>query len=235
MAQGEPLFRRLSDVAPVPCPCGESRRIIAAGDGPVAGFHVTHIVDAQPHYHRNTAEIYHILDGSGRLRIGGSSFDLELGATAYVPPECVHAGEGDFTAAIVCVPPFDPSDEYVLGATARLPRPCKRPIFRRLSEVPQIASHCGTSRRVITRDDDVVAGLHVVQITDAAVHYHDRTTEIYHILQGEGTLQVGDEVFDLEPGATIYIPTGTPHGGQGDFTAIVVCIPPFDPNDQIVV
>ncbi len=235
MAQSKPLFRRLSDVEPVPCPCGESRRIITAADGAVAGFHVTHILDAQPHYHANTVEIYHTLEGSGVLRLGGSSFELEPGATAYVPPERVHAGEGDFSAAIVCVPPFDPSDEYVLGETTRLPRPCKRPIFRRLSEVPPIASHCGTSRRVITRDDDAVAGLHVVEITDAGAHYHERTTEIYHILEGQGTLEVGAEAFDLEPGVTIYIPTGTPHGGQGDFTAIVVCIPPFDPDDQIVV
>jgi len=235
MARCKAIFRRLSDVGAVPCACGESRRIITGADHAVAGFHVTHIVDAQAHYHRETTEIYHVLEGRGRLLVSGSGFKLEAGVTVYVPNECVHRGEGDFTAAIVCVPPFDPNDEYVMAQSQRLPRPCKPPIFRRLSEVPPIRSHCGTSRRMLTGDDDVVAGLHVVEITEAGAHLHNRTTEIYHIIRGEGSLQVGDESFDVEPGATLYIPTGVPHAGSGKFTAIVVCIPPFDPEDQIVV
>ncbi len=235
MPRTDCIYRRLSDVDPTPCPCGESRRLITAADDAVAGFHVTHIVDAQAHYHRNTTEVYHVLEGAGRLLVHGSAFDLEPGATVYVPPGCVHRGEGDFTAAIICVPPFDPDDEYVVGKGAKLPSPCKAPILRRLRDVEPIRSHCGTSQRVLTSDDDVIVGLHVVEITGAGAHYHERTTEIYHVTEGAGTLQVGDEEFDLEPGATVYIPTGITHGGAGQFTAMVVCIPPFDPNDQIVV
>ena len=235
MPRTDCIYRKLSDVAPVPCPCGESRRIITAADEAVAGFHVTHILDAQAHYHRKTTEVYHVLEGTGRLVVDGKAFDLEPGATSYVPPECVHRGEGDFTAAIICVPPFDPDDEYVMGGGDALPSPATSPIFRRLSDVEPMRSHCGTSRRVLRRDDGVIVGLHVVEITEAGAHYHERTTEIYYITEGEGRLRVGDEEFDLEPGATVYIPTGVTHGGEGRFTALFVCIPPFDRNDQIVV
>jgi len=235
MARTQPIYRNLSEVDPTPCPCGESRRIITAADDAIAGLHVTHIVDAEAHYHRNTAEVYYVLAGAGRLVVHGSAFELEPGATAYVPPGCVHRGEGDFTAVIVCVPPFDARDEHLAHPGTALPRPSAGPVFRRLSEVEPLRSHCGTSRRVLTRDDDTVAGLHVVEITEAGAHYHTRTTEIYHVLEGEGRLRAGDEEFDLAPGATVYIPTGLPHGGAGRFTAIVVCVPPFDPEDQIVV
>ncbi len=109
-------------------------------------------------------------------------------------------------------------------------------IVRRLAdmEVP-LAETCGESRRLITAADETVAGLHVVHIVDALPHYHDHTAEIYYILSGVGRMRVGDEVFEVEPGTAIYIPPGMVHASKGDFVTVVVCVPPFDPDDQFVV
>ncbi|HUS81164.1 MAG TPA: cupin domain-containing protein [Armatimonadota bacterium] len=235
MSRAQPICRRLHDIEPVSCPCGESRRIITAADDAVVGLHVTSICDAAAHYHRRTIELYYVLEGSGLLTVHGSRHEVAPGLVAYIPPGCVHRGEGDFTAAIVCLPPFSPEDEFLLEPGAPLPCPRCAPVFRRRSDVEPVRSACGSSTRIITRDDEVAVGLHVVHIREAERHYHTRITEVYHILEGVGRLAVGEQSFELEPGVTVYIPAGLTHGGEGDFTSIVICVPPFDPADQIVV
>lgn len=229
----EPIVRSVDDVEPIPCPCGSSRRIITAADDAIVGFHVTEICDADAHFHRKGTEIYYVLEGEGRLVAGGSGFDLRPGTAAYIPPGCVHRGQGSFTSAIAVLPPFDPDDEFTAGD--ELPRPTRPPIVRNLTDVEPIRSACGSSTRIFTRDDGVAMGLHVVHITAGDHHYHNRTTEIYHILEGEGSLAVGQEKYELHPGVTVYVPAGQEHGGEGDFRCIVICAPPFDPEDQIVV
>lgn len=229
----EPICRTPDDVEPVECPCGVSRRIITRADDAAIGFHVTEIECAEPHFHRETTEVYYVLDGSGTLVVSGSAMDLTPGAVAYIPPGCVHRAEGDLRVAIATLPPFDPADE--LTVEDELPRPRCAPLLRHVDDVKAERSTCGISRRVLTRDDGVALGLHEVAITAAEYHYHVRTTEIYHILDGGGALSVGRETYALEPGATIYVPAGLEHGGEGDFRAIVICAPPFDPDDQIVV
>lgn len=229
----QPICRKPSEVPAVPCPCGQSRRIITAADGALVGFHITEIRDAQAHYHARGTEVYHVLAGGGALEIAGSSWELRPGTVAYIPPGCLHRGTGDFIAAIAVLPPFDPADEYTLADG--LPRPLCAPIVRHLDDIEPARSACGSSRRVLTRADGVALGLHVVHIQATECHYHERTTEIYHVLEGGGTLTVGEMTCALEPGVTVYVPAGSPHGGEGDFTAIVICAPPFDPDDQIVV
>lgn len=108
-------------------------------------------------------------------------------------------------------------------------------LARHLSEVNPTPCPCGSSWRIITRDDCADAGFHVTHITDSKRHYHKRTTEIYHILEGSGVLEVGDDRVELRPGLTVLIEKGTPHRGFGDFKTIVVPIPAFDPSDEFLV
>ena len=44
------------------------------------------------------------------------------------------------------------------------------------------------------------------------LHVHTREDEVYLILNGQFTFQVGDERFDAEPGSYIYLPRWIPHG-----------------------
>ena len=111
----------------------------------------------------------------------------------------------------------------------------QKTVMRRLTEVEPFTETCGESRRLITAEDGTEAGLHVVHIVESEPHYHEHTAEIYYVLAGWGRLRVGDEVFEVEPGTAIYIPPGQVHAGKGGFVTVVVCVPPFDPEDEIVV
>src|SRR5208283_4943161 len=42
-------------------------------------------------------------------------------------------------------------------------------------------------------------------------HRHPRTEEIYYILEGQGSMQVGDEIRPVGPGDAIAIPPGARH------------------------
>lgn len=107
------LLRRTTEVAPAPCPCGTSRRLITRADTPLANLHVTSIRNASLHFHKKTTEFYYILEGSGRMQVGDDEFDLEPGVIFMVEPNVPHRGSGDFDALIVGVPAIEPDDEYM--------------------------------------------------------------------------------------------------------------------------
>jgi quercetin dioxygenase-like cupin family protein len=44
-----------------------------------------------------------------------------------------------------------------------------------------------------------------------ACHYHDRLTELFYILEGEMTFQVGAEIHQASAGTMVIIPPGTAH------------------------
>ncbi|MDX9754122.1 MAG: cupin domain-containing protein [bacterium] len=105
-------------------------------------------------------------------------------------------------------------------------------VARHKNEVqPQICP-CGSAVRILTKADSDIAGFHITTIRDAAWHYHKKTTEIYHVLEGKGRLEVGDACIPLTPGMTVLIPVGVPHRGEGDFKTIIVSVPPFDAEDE---
>ena len=107
------VARHASEVAPTPCPCGESFRIITREDTREVGFHITRITDSKRHYHKKTTEVYHILRGYGVLEIGSDRIDLRPGLTILIEKGTPHRGWGDFETIVVVVPAFDPADEYL--------------------------------------------------------------------------------------------------------------------------
>lgn len=56
-------------------------------------------------------------------------------------------------------------------------------------------------------------------------HVHVRTEELYHILAGQGLLQVGEAWEPVAPGDTICIPPGTVHciENTGNDTLVLLC------------
>lgn len=47
-------------------------------------------------------------------------------------------------------------------------------------------------------------------------HTHATETEVYYCLGGAGTVRVAEEVFELKPGAVVYIPPGMEHQTRSD-------------------
>ncbi len=105
-------------------------------------------------------------------------------------------------------------------------------VARHINDVEPVPCPCGSSTRIITSKDTSEASFHVTHIQDSIRHFHKKTTEIYHILEGKGFLEIGEDKISLSPGQTVLIEKGVPHRGYGDFKTIVVAIPAFDPEDE---
>ncbi|MBM4079207.1 MAG: cupin domain-containing protein [Planctomycetes bacterium] len=105
-------------------------------------------------------------------------------------------------------------------------------LVRRIPDLQGVPCPCGTSTRAITRKDTDIANVHVTQIFEAKKHFHKRCTEIYYVLEGQGRMEVGDDVFDVSPGTVVMIPAGMPHAGRGNFKILLVGVPALEPDDE---
>jgi len=76
-----------------------------------------------------------------------------------------------------------------------------------------------------------------VSIQDGNVpkHLHPNTNELQYILEGTGTIWLGDKEVTVKPGDLVVIPKGTPHGGSKPngrpLKAIAIKTPPQAPDD----
>jgi mannose-6-phosphate isomerase-like protein (cupin superfamily) len=74
-----------------------------------------------------------------------------------------------------------------------------------------------------------------VQSGNVPKHMHPNTNEIQYILEGTGTMWLGDRQVRVQPGDLIVIPKGTPHAGTkpdtGVFRSIAIKTPPQPADD----
>lgn len=107
------VVAQLDTVAPVPCPCGQSRRAFVSPDNPVATLHVMDVsAEARTHYHRKLTEIYLVLAGEGHLELDGERIPAKPFTAVLIRPGCRHRAVGTMRIAIVPIPAFDPHDEW---------------------------------------------------------------------------------------------------------------------------
>lgn len=90
---------------------------------------------------------------------------------------------------------------------------------------------CGQIRPLIEEKDAAAAEVHHLEITDAKLHYHERTDEIYYVLDGTGRMRVGDNEIELRKDVTVYVPRGLKHKAWGNLKVLVICIPRGVLND----
>jgi len=106
-------------------------------------------------------------------------------------------------------------------------------IVAHLDEIEPIKCPCGFARRAFVAEDNKTATLHITDITsDSRLHYHKKMTEIYLILEGEGEMQLDDDIIAVKPMTSILIKPGCRHRAIGRIRTVVVAIPAFDPNDE---
>ncbi|EMG36243.1 mannose-6-phosphate isomerase [Desulfocurvibacter africanus PCS] len=67
------------------------------------------------------------------------------------------------------------------------------------------------------------------------VHRHAKSEELYHVLSGQGVMLLAGERFAVNPGDTVLIPPGTPHGldnpGPDDLIILCCCAPAYSHED----
>ena len=106
-------------------------------------------------------------------------------------------------------------------------------LIEQLDEVEPTPCPCGLAKRAFVGEPNAVASLHEVDIRqDSAVHYHKRTTEIYHVLEGEGHIELDGERVPVKPMTAVYIKPGCRHRAVGQLKIINIPIPAFDPGDE---
>ena len=69
-------------------------------------------------------------------------------------------------------------------------------------------------------------------------HYHPRTEEIYYILEGHGSMQVGNEIRPVGPGDAIAIPPGARHQIRNTDSVVLkflcCCAPAYEDEDTVL-
>lgn len=75
--------------------------------------------------------------------------------------------------------------------------------------------------------------------TETLLHQHIKTEEIYHIVEGTGSMTVGNEVFTVTAGDSIFIPPMIPHRikntGREPLRILCCCAPAYSHDDTLVV
>jgi quercetin dioxygenase-like cupin family protein len=105
-------------------------------------------------------------------------------------------------------------------------------LIRHEDEAPRERSTCGWRYRLISREDEgVAAWSHVVDIDGGTPHYHKLGTELYYVLEGEGSVLLDGQEHPVRKGSVVHIPPGVVHGAIGQMRVLVVGIPNIDDDD----
>jgi mannose-6-phosphate isomerase-like protein (cupin superfamily) len=71
-----------------------------------------------PHYHPLTEEIYYLLEGTGRMRIGDEVRDVGLGDAIAIPPGIIHTITNTGTVTLkflcCCAPAYEDADTVLV-------------------------------------------------------------------------------------------------------------------------
>ena len=111
----------------------------------------------------------------------------------------------------------------------------KRYEVAQLDQLPAVNCPCGQARRAFGSVDNKIATVHLVDIkSDAARHFHENTTEIYIVLEGEGFIEVDDEKIPVKPLTSVFIKPGCRHRAIGNLRILNVPVPAFDPKDEFL-
>lgn len=98
-------------------------------------------------------------------------------------------------------------------------------------------SECGWRDRLISREDadlDPAAWAHAVDIDGAEPHFHKIATELYYVLDGNGTVTVDGIDHSVRRGSIVHIPPGVVHSATGKMRVLVVGIPDISDDDYFV-
>lgn len=109
--------------------------------------------------------------------------------------------------------------------------PSSTVLRRDVADVEPWLETCGRIRPVLEEKDGAAAEVHHLEITDAKLHYHERTDEIYYVLEGRGRMRLDDREIELHKDVVVYVPRGVKHRAWGDLKVLVVCIPRGVLND----
>jgi len=103
------------------------------------------------------------------------------------------------------------------------------------ADLPTTSNPEMNSKTLVVTDNATLA----IQTGNVKKHIHKNANEIQYIIEGSGSMWLGNERKEFRPGMLIIIPKGTPHQGQivssGPVKSIAIKIPPQPPEDTVFV
>ena len=124
---------------------------------------------------------------------------------------------------------------HAMSAAQITPEPSlTRALVRHEGHTPRERSACGWRDRLLSVEDAPLAPaawVHAVDIENAKMHYHKRSTELYYVLEGEGELLLDGVTHEVKRGSLAHIPPGVVHGARGRMRVLVVGIPDIASDD----
>jgi mannose-6-phosphate isomerase-like protein (cupin superfamily) len=85
---------------------------VAFEDSPASVHRLDLRFNATPHYHKNTTEVYYILEGEGAIELNGEDVPVSPGTAVMIKPGTFHRGKGQMRLLVICVPAYTKADEY---------------------------------------------------------------------------------------------------------------------------
>jgi mannose-6-phosphate isomerase-like protein (cupin superfamily) len=110
-------------------------------------------------------------------------------------------------------------------------------LIRHEGHTPRERSSCGWRDRLISREDAALspaAWAHAVDIDGSKPHYHKRSTELYYVLEGAGSVFLDGEEHAVTKGSLVHIPPGVVHGARGQMRVLVVGVPDIAEDDYFL-
>lgn len=106
-------------------------------------------------------------------------------------------------------------------------------MIAQMDEIESVRCPCGFARRAFADPENSIATVHQVDIQeDAQTHYHKKLTEIYVILEGEGSIELDGQLYPVKPMTSIMIKPGCRHRAVGKMKILNIVTPPFDLSDE---
>ncbi len=105
-------------------------------------------------------------------------------------------------------------------------------------DIEGVACPCGTARRAFADVEESPGTVHRTEITaDSKLHYHRKLTETYYILDcdEDAMMELDDQRIPIRQGTCILIPPGVAHRAVGRMTVLIMVVPKFDPDDEVLV
>jgi mannose-6-phosphate isomerase-like protein (cupin superfamily) len=113
---------------------------------------------------------------------------------------------------------------------------CSEPFYTHIYNFDPVENVCDQELREIFYMPNLsVAHVRMAPGNASLLHKHAKMSEVYFIVEGDGTLRNGNESLMVMEGACVNIPPGNAHllknGGDRYLEHLVFCNPPFDATD----
>jgi mannose-6-phosphate isomerase-like protein (cupin superfamily) len=172
-----------------------------------------------------TQEVLYVASGSGRLHVGGRSYELDPDVGAYVAPgeEYVIENELDEELVVVCV--RAPEQEQ-----AR-PDPDRRTV--RFADRESLPAKPNREFRYLVNQDlgcpDVTQFIGLIPPGRAPMHSHSYD-EVIYVVEGEGVLHLDGQETPIAGGSCIHLPPLQDHCLENTGVGIMRVLGVFHPS-----